>query len=270
MLCWLPCTLAFSLLITSVLSFQRTPNRIILPIFSKKHYYKSIYHKVSTSSIDGFDSSASPAPDGSRNGIFKYYDNCVAILRRLRQKEYRKEIFEAFRSGMSILLSRYSDGIRDSKDKGKRGEEWAYMQAFVYFLFLFGLPRPINHFVQYCGLFSMISGAYLSMMGHWELKECISPFVVPTPEHKLVTSGVYKLVRHPIYGGTLLFFAGFSTCFQYLDKAIVSIIIAVVLVSRCECYPRKKFFWDFLIVLDIDRTKKPMKKKECWRTNTRW
>ena len=54
--------------------------------------------------------------------------------------------------------------------------------------------------------------AGLAVLGHSALKlgSSLTPFPKPLPTAKLVTTGVYRLVRHPIYSGILLVAVGIA------------------------------------------------------------
>ena len=47
-------------------------------------------------------------------------------------------------------------------------------------------------------------GAILSLRGLLDLRENLTPFPRPLEGARLVESGAYRLVRHPIYGGLVL------------------------------------------------------------------
>lgn len=57
----------------------------------------------------------------------------------------------------------------------------------------------------------------------------MSLFFTPVERNKLITSGVFRLVRHPIYGGLLLLCFGVSIAAQRFDKLVLTIALAVVL-----------------------------------------
>ena len=54
------------------------------------------------------------------------------------------------------------------------------------------------------------AGAVLAGLGLVTLGESLTPFPAPRSEGSLVERGVYRLVRHPIYGGICLGSAGLS------------------------------------------------------------
>ncbi|MCE5317702.1 MAG: isoprenylcysteine carboxylmethyltransferase family protein [Parachlamydia sp.] len=70
------------------------------------------------------------------------------------------------------------------------------------------LPLPL--WVQFLGLAGMILGAIMLVNGFFELGSSFSGGVTPIEAGKLVTSGYYAVVRHPMYGGVILILFGWS------------------------------------------------------------
>lgn len=96
---------------------------------------------------------------------------------------------------------------------GPRGEGWVAAQ-FVLFavLAVAGLAdlgsRPPGSesawFVTSVGLAAIASGALVAGRGVWDLRTSLSPFPRPLAGAPLVSTGAYRLIRHPIYSGLLL------------------------------------------------------------------
>lgn len=65
----------------------------------------------------------------------------------------------------------------------------------------------IEHFIWfYLGLV----GLAISTIALLQLNIHLSPFPTPKPNSKLITNGVFKFSRHPIYTGILIFMFSFS------------------------------------------------------------
>lgn len=65
----------------------------------------------------------------------------------------------------------------------------------------------IEHFIWfYLGLV----GLAISVVALLQLNVHLSPFPTPKPNLKLITNGVFKFSRHPIYTGILIFMFSFS------------------------------------------------------------
>ena len=61
------------------------------------------------------------------------------------------------------------------------------------------------------------------------IQECISPFLVPATASGFVSDGPYHFARHPMYGGVLLFSSGLTLITNSLDRAVLTILLAIVL-----------------------------------------
>jgi protein-S-isoprenylcysteine O-methyltransferase Ste14 len=60
------------------------------------------------------------------------------------------------------------------------------------------------------GALLLVAGAALAVAAGARLGRSLTPFPKPRADGELVTSGVYRHARHPIYGGVLLLALGWS------------------------------------------------------------
>ena len=96
---------------------------------------------------------------------------------------------------------------------GPRGEGWVIAQ-FVLFgaiawlgyadLRAHGPANPWGPIATAAGLAGILAGGFVAVRGVWELRASFSPFPRPLDGAALVESGVYRLIRHPIYSGLVL------------------------------------------------------------------
>jgi protein-S-isoprenylcysteine O-methyltransferase Ste14 len=68
--------------------------------------------------------------------------------------------------------------------------------------------------LRYSGLAVTVIGMAIRIIGMAQLGNLFSGYVTLQPEHHLITTGCYRWVRHPIYSGSLLAFAGFLLVFR--------------------------------------------------------
>lgn len=73
---------------------------------------------------------------------------------------------------------------------------------------------PESTVLRYSGLTATAIGTAIRITGMAQLGHLFSGFVTLQPEHRLITTGCYRWVRHPIYSGSLLAFAGFFLVFR--------------------------------------------------------
>ncbi len=88
---------------------------------------------------------------------------------------------------------------------GKRGEGWVIGQ-FIIGIAIFmsvGFWRiELPLLVRVLGIALMIVGSIILGLGFLFLGENLTVFPIPSSErHALITTGIYRLVRHPIYSG---------------------------------------------------------------------
>ena len=81
------------------------------------------------------------------------------------------------------------------------------------------LVWPENDALRYTGLACAAVGTGIRVAGMIQLGALFSGFVVVQKDHQLVTDGCYRWVRHPIYTGSLLAFAGGFLVFR--SKAVL-------------------------------------------------
>jgi len=76
------------------------------------------------------------------------------------------------------------------------------------------LVWPESDTLRYAGLVCAIIGIGIRIVGMIQLGKLFSGFVVVQKEHHLVAGGCYRWVRHPIYSGSVLAFAGIFLVFR--------------------------------------------------------
>lgn len=73
---------------------------------------------------------------------------------------------------------------------------------------------PESDALRYFGLGCVVVGAGIRVMAMAQLGPLFSTLVTIQQEHSLVTSGLYRWVRHPIYTGSLIAVAGICLVFR--------------------------------------------------------
>ena len=122
--------------------------------------------------------------------------------------------------------------------QGKRGEWYVILQVAFLAIVVLGpitygrgarWPDSAAPFLEAFGLVLVGAGFMLSLAAITELRRNLSPLPAPKPAATLVTSGPYRLVRHPIYGGLALFALGWSLAFGGWVSLASAAALAVVL-----------------------------------------
>jgi len=75
-------------------------------------------------------------------------------------------------------------------------------------------PEDLRVPLAIVGPLLVLAGVGLVVWAYRSLGRAFSPFTHPPPEAERVEAGPYRLARHPMYGGGILFFAGLSLVFS--------------------------------------------------------
>lgn|SRR3989344_2341664 len=92
-------------------------------------------------------------------------------------------------------------------------------------------PTP---FVGKVGAITGLFGLIIAILARYALSENWSPKVELKKEHKLVTSGVYAYVRHPIYFGMALMATGTVIVAQSKIVFFLFLIIILIFLNRIK------------------------------------
>lgn len=99
---------------------------------------------------------------------------------------------------------------------GRRGGGWVALQvAFVGAAIAAGLlggawPSSVDAWLAALGVLAVLAGAGLLLGGGVGLGRQLTPFPRPVADGSLRQDGVYRLIRHPMYGGALLLILGWA------------------------------------------------------------
>ena len=107
-------------------------------------------------------------------------------------------------------------------------------QLLILTFILLGVSPVFVFFIRLLGLGVGAFGAYMMIRSAWILKENLSPYVVPVSGNYLVTTDLYEVVRHPQYGGLILFCIGTSMVTNSCDRLIFTLALAALLGAKAD------------------------------------
>jgi protein-S-isoprenylcysteine O-methyltransferase Ste14 len=118
---------------------------------------------------------------------------------------------------------------------GRRGGGWVVAQIVlltaIFLSALAGLAWPswLEPPAYAIGGVLLAAGVGMLVAGGWALVRvsAVTPFPAPRAGSSLQTSGIYRLVRHPMYGGGILIALGWSTIFATVTGLALTIVLAV-------------------------------------------
>lgn len=132
-----------------------------------------------------------------------------------------------------------------SKTKQDRGEIYVFIQAVLLIaLFfgpadLFGKPATIYYPLWLAGRALFYLGLGIALWAAIALGPNLTPMPKPKRNGELIQTGIYKVVRHPIYSGVIVLSFGWAATLQ----SWYTLAVAVVLLIFFDLKSRKEEEW---------------------------
>ncbi len=129
--------------------------------------------------------------------------------------------------------------------KQSRGELYVVVQAILLIaLFfgpndLFGLPAKLNHTLWWLGQILFYLGIAIAIWAAILLGPNLTPLPKPKASGQLIQSGLYRLVRHPIYFGVILVSFGWAG----IEQNLYTLVIAFILLIFFDLKSRQEERW---------------------------
>jgi protein-S-isoprenylcysteine O-methyltransferase Ste14 len=131
---------------------------------------------------------------------------------------------------------------------GPRGEGWVVIQAILIavlvlagFMFPGGSDGLVSDLLAAGGLLLIVGGGALAIAGVSGLQSADAFSALPRPrdEGRLVETGAYRLVRHPVYGGLILGAIGWSLA----RGSVTAFVAAAALLVFFDLKRRREEAW---------------------------
>lgn len=128
-------------------------------------------------------------------------------------------------------------------DLGPRGEGWVIGQlALLALLVVVSLPQVptlwpasgIGWARLAAGLVAIAGGGWLAVRAFTDLGPSLTPMPRPRADGRLVESGIYARLRHPIYAGLMLAGIGWSVLTASLPAFGVALLLAAFLDAKAR------------------------------------
>jgi protein-S-isoprenylcysteine O-methyltransferase Ste14 len=133
-------------------------------------------------------------------------------------------------------------------DLGPRGEGWVAGQFILLgLLVVLGLPGlrnlgsggVIGWMWSALGAGALMLGAWLVVRAFVDLGPSMTPLPRPRTDGRVVESGIYARLRHPIYAGLILGSLGWSA----LTRSPASLVVALALAAFLDAKARREEAW---------------------------
>jgi protein-S-isoprenylcysteine O-methyltransferase Ste14 len=92
--------------------------------------------------------------------------------------------------------------------------------------------------VRWVGFFLYSAGGVLRLAPVFVLGRRFSGLVAIQPEHRLVTSGLYGVIRHPSYLGLLVLVLGWGLAFRSGVGVVIALLMFAVVLARIQAEER--------------------------------
>jgi len=131
---------------------------------------------------------------------------------------------------------------------GARGEIYVVIQGVLFALVLFGPksiagipagPAGATMLFSGLGLLLIMIGFIVSALAAWNLGRSLTPLPYPKTDAELVTTGLFRYVRHPIYCGVILLALGWS----FYTQGTLTLCYALVLAVFLDIKSRQEEAW---------------------------
>jgi protein-S-isoprenylcysteine O-methyltransferase Ste14 len=125
---------------------------------------------------------------------------------------------------------------------GDRGGIWVFTQS-VLFLVYAVIPRLLPLFlpapVRVTGLALLAFGAFLLIPSAFNLGRNLTPFPKPKRSGTLITHGIYRFVRHPMYSGLFFLLCGYALWDAHAGRLGVALALAVFFDRKARTEERR-------------------------------
>lgn len=99
---------------------------------------------------------------------------------------------------------------------------------------LFELSFPLDNIAQTLGILMIASGSILGAWAFRTLGEFATERISLVKNHRLVQTGPYRIVRHPMYGSTLLIGLGIFLLYLNVIFLVLSILVFAINMYRAQ------------------------------------
>lgn len=111
------------------------------------------------------------------------------------------------------------------------------IQFLLFFAYLYEIPSggiAVPAWLAFIGLVIIICGMLTGVAALLQLRKSLSPFPSPLAAGKLVTTGVFWRVRHPIYSSILFVAGGYVLYSGSFYKAFITLLLWILFYFKSE------------------------------------
>ena len=145
------------------------------------------------------------------------------------------------------VASLFSEGHIGSGVREDRSNRWVFAALGVLGVLGAYLPAYTDRIdfltfggegVRWLGVLLYTAGGVLRLAPVFVLGRRFSGLVAIQPEHRLVTRGIYGIIRHPSYLGLFVLMLGWGLAFRSGVGVVIAVLSVVVLLARIQAEER--------------------------------
>ncbi|MCH4824146.1 isoprenylcysteine carboxylmethyltransferase family protein [Gramella lutea] len=100
-----------------------------------------------------------------------------------------------------------------------------FLLFLIYFLDVEIIDFNIPSWLEVLALIIIVFGVIIFLVALLQLNRNLSPFPTPKSDSRLVKTGIYKYIRHPIYSGILITFLAYGIFTTSLFRILITFIL---------------------------------------------
>jgi protein-S-isoprenylcysteine O-methyltransferase Ste14 len=144
---------------------------------------------------------------------------------------------------VSAIVSLFSSAGLSTGIKEDRANRWVFIPIVILSLLHAYIPPYTDRVniwsldsqtVRWFGVVLLAVGTTLRLWPVFVLGRRFSGLVAIQPGHELVTTGVYRFIRHPSYLGAVILMLGWALAFRSIIGVLLTILMLVPLVGRMQ------------------------------------
>jgi protein-S-isoprenylcysteine O-methyltransferase Ste14 len=137
------------------------------------------------------------------------------------------------------VLFRSANSNKDSQDKGSMRIIWITIGIAINLGIIISIfsKFPVSKLMitPYLGLLLITAGMIFRFFAVWSLGKFFTVDITIQENHEIIDKGVYKIVRHPSYLGSLVSFIGFGISLNnWISLIIIVIPITIAFIHRIK------------------------------------
>ncbi|WP_439558361.1 methyltransferase family protein [Dyadobacter sp.] len=93
---------------------------------------------------------------------------------------------------------------------------------------------PVNRALKFAGILTSTSGVVIILVSIFQIRRSLTPFPSPVKSGKLITTGLYGYIRHPIYSGIILAAAGYGVQAGDISKIAITLLLILLFYFKSQ------------------------------------